>query len=292
MQTVIGSTGKYEELFLQHYNVAVKWALKITKYDHELANDLVHNVYLQFQKMNRNGKTFNIETFDRYLYISLRNSYISHLRQNIKIRERETAMSESPLSSVDPREQLKVQDKLFSICQYACRRKETSIGCSILILRFFHGYFPSEVAQILNSSRNVVEARLAGARREAVAYLENPEDFDSIKVKFSTGDLSNKDIYSPNNILYNLHRIIFNSRRGKCFEQGQIAQKYLEKKPRITRSELSHIVSCHHCLDETNKFHGLMLLEKRDPLYSLGKERSRKPQSKNEKFLVRAASAK
>jgi len=292
MQTQIIRTDGYEKMFLEHYEAALKWALIITKHDRELANDLVHNVYVQFERKHRSGRTFNIDTFDRYLYISLRNSYISHFRKNTRIRDMESPMDDPFVLSVDPRERIKIEDKLYAVCRYACLRKETSISCSVLILRFFHGYFPSEVARIINSSRNVVEARLVSARREAAEYVNDPEKFNFGKYNSTSDKVPVRDRNSPSNVLQSLQFIIFNSRLGKCFEPQQIAEKYTGLKSRLTRSELSHIVSCRVCLDETNKFLGMISLEHRDPIYSLQREsRVVKQESKIEKILTLHAAA-
>lgn len=292
MQTKIDNSGGCEELFLQRYDLALKWALRITKHDRELAEDLVHNFYLQLKKIFRDGKSINIASFDSYIYVSLRNLYISHLRKSIKQRETETSAAEDLLLfAEDPREQTKVRNKLFAVCRYACLRKETSISSSVLILRYFHGYFPSEIARVLKSSRNVVEVRLASARRESIAYLENHKEFDFAENEFSTSRLPNNYIHNQQDTLHDLHRIIFNSRRGACFEKEQIKEKYLENMARITRAELSHLVSCHQCLDETNRLHGLTLLDQRRPLQTLGRESCAEPFGKPKKVFTRSANA-
>jgi DNA-directed RNA polymerase specialized sigma24 family protein len=64
--------------------------------------------------------------------------------------------------------------ELRSICEYACIRKETSKARSILLLRFFHGYYPTETAQVLRTSRNNVDNWLTLARRETKLFQENP----------------------------------------------------------------------------------------------------------------------
>ena len=291
MKTEFGNPGKCDELFLQRYDAAFKWALHIAKRDHELAEDLVHNFYLQFVKIFRNGKTVKIDNFDSYVYVSLRNLYVSHLRKNIRQREREFSIIDDFLLADDQSGQMKIRDKLFAVCRYACLRKETSISSSILILRYFHGYFPSEVARVLKSSRNVVEARLASARRESIAYLKNCKDFDGAESKFSNDCPPNNYIHYQQDILHHLHCIIFDSRHGVCLEKQHIKEIYLESKMRLTRIELSHIVSCHQCLDELNRLHGLMLLEQRHPLQTLGRENCGETLKKQGEIFARAASA-
>jgi len=58
-------------------------------------------------------------------------------------------LAETGLRTIDPRDQIQVHDELRRVYQYACARKETSKAGSVLILRFFHGYYPSEIAKLL-----------------------------------------------------------------------------------------------------------------------------------------------
>ena len=74
----------------------------------------------------------------------------------------------------DPRDGIRMQDELGAVCQYACIRKESSKAGSVLILRFFHGYYPDEIAQIMCVTRPAVKERLRLARAEARAYLDDP----------------------------------------------------------------------------------------------------------------------
>src|SRR5262249_22584859 len=78
------------------------------------------------------------------------------------------------LRSADVRELLQVRQELWAVCDYACLRKESSKAGSVLILRFFRGYYPTEIACILGSPPRLANDWLRIARIEARAYLENP----------------------------------------------------------------------------------------------------------------------
>jgi DNA-directed RNA polymerase specialized sigma24 family protein len=56
-----------------------------------------------------------------------------------------------------------------------CVRKETAKAASALILRFFHGYYPSEITQLLCTSRQAVAELLRVARAEVKAFLLEPQ---------------------------------------------------------------------------------------------------------------------
>lgn len=280
----------YDEVFLEHYDSVFRWALQITKHDRELAEDLVQEVYLHFNVTRQNPAA--VSSVDNYLYVSLRNSYISYLRKVVRLKSKQLSVIEydlvdNALLAVDPRQQIQIHERLRAVCQYACLRKVTSISGSVLILRFFHGYFPSEVARVLNCSINVVEARLVSARREAAAFLNNPSSLSlNLSNSISPPPASPKNYAQRHyDLLKDLRAEIFKARQGECFSPNQVEAFYRSNEPRLRRCVLSHIVSCHHCLDEINKSLGLPLLWERHPLDTLGREQPDK--EINHAFQVR-----
>jgi hypothetical protein len=46
-------------------------------------------------------------------------------------------------------DQLQCADLLVRACDFACHRKETSLAAGVLILRYFHGYYPGEICLLL-----------------------------------------------------------------------------------------------------------------------------------------------
>jgi len=82
-------------------------------------------------------------------------------------------------ASEGARLRLQAQDELRPVCRSVCLRKEASKAGSVLLLRFCHGYHPSEIALLLRTSRQAVDERLRLARSEAKLYLEDP-----IRLKF------------------------------------------------------------------------------------------------------------
>ncbi|MDQ3820364.1 MAG: sigma-70 family RNA polymerase sigma factor, partial [Acidobacteriota bacterium] len=160
-------TPGHEELFIERYDRLLSWALQLTNYDRCMAEDLVHDAFIQFTFTHPDLNVIN--NLDNYLYGMLRNLHLSQMRwvtrsrfQQLSIVEYDSA--ELGLRSVDVHNQIQVQDELRRICHYACARKETARAASVMILRFFHGYYPSEIAQILRSSRQAVSIRLRLAR--------------------------------------------------------------------------------------------------------------------------------
>src|SRR5919206_4400774 len=169
---------RHEDVFLARYRSLHAWALRLTEGDAARAEDLVHDAFVQFTFARPDlGRVGNL---DGYLYQMLRNLNLSQMRRARRRHEDAPAVVEydsaefALRAATDPREHVRVQDELRQVCHYACLRKETSKAGSVLILRFMHGYYPAEIAQVLRASREAVEERLRTARGEAAQFLRDP----------------------------------------------------------------------------------------------------------------------
>src|SRR5437016_10988348 len=164
----------HDDLFIERYERLLSWSIKLTDNNRELAEDLVQDAFVQFTFTRPD--LGSIQNLDAYLYGMLRNLHLSQVRratrsrlQPLSIVEYESV--EAGLKSIDPRDQIQVQEELRRACHYACVRKESAKIASVLILRFFHGYYPSEIVQIMRSSRQAVRDSLRIARAETKLYV-------------------------------------------------------------------------------------------------------------------------
>ncbi len=75
----------HEEAFLERYQRIRLWALQLVQNDQQLAEDLLHDVFLQFvvSKPDLNS----IENVDGYLRTMLRNMHLSQLRRTSRLPE-------------------------------------------------------------------------------------------------------------------------------------------------------------------------------------------------------------
>ena len=265
----------HEDLFIERYQAIRSWALQMTN-DHELAEDLVQDAFIQFTFTR--PEIAGVHNLQGYLYVLLRNLHMSQLRraararlQPLSIVEYESA--EMSLRAADARDQIKAQDELRQICQFACARKETAWVGSVLILRFFHGYYPSEIAQILRTSRASVDQRLMLARSEARLSLEHPGRLDFVRAAPASPLGQMGFAREPHEFLLELRQMIFHSRHGRCFSRRQFQTLYkTDEVTQMKNEELAHVVSCPSCLDEVNKTLGLPLLAERYPTDTLGRD--------------------
>ena len=266
----------HEELFIQRYERLFAWSLKLTDNHQEQAEDLVHDAFIQFT-LNR-PELDSIENIDGYLRATLRNVHLSQVRRasqspnaNLSIADYDSA--EIGLRATDPTDRIRVQEELRLICHYACVRKQTAKTGSVLILRFFHGYYPSEIARVLGNTTQAVKVWLHSARGESKLYLADPRSLrfmgEAPRVDVSRGGTSG----STEKFLRALRQTIFRSRQDDCLTTTRLRELYqTEADESIDTATLAHIVSCPHCLDEVNRTLGLPPLSERHPTDMTSKE--------------------
>lgn len=268
------------DMFIQWYDTLLSWALRLTDNHRANAEDLVHDVFLEFMRNPLElGAIGNIEG---YLFIMLRNIRNSQTRRtkpdqmvSLSIIDYDspalglraiTAQAEQAQHA-----QLRVREELRQVCQYACERKATSKSGSVLILRFFHGYYPSEIVQVIRSSPQAGNKWLQIARTEARLYIGDsqplklmPSSLQQIIPQFSPK-------LSVAEIMCALQEAVFQSRTGECLTLDQLRALYQEEDA-IECATLAHIVSCRQCLDQINGLLGLAPLSERYPADMLGRD--------------------
>ena len=272
----------HEDLFIERYDRLMSQAMHLTEGDRQQAEDLLHDAFIQFTLLRPDLDA--MVNPDGYLFITLRNLRLSQVRRAARGNRLKSLASydslEFGLRSSDLRNTIQIHDELRSICDYATDRKQTSKAGSVLILRFFHGYYPSETAQILRTRRNVVDKWLALARREAKLFLENPDGlvFMSKAASETTPGTASLQATmrahsSTGDLFQELRTQIFRSVQGKCFSREELAALYApDNHLTIDCAQLAHLVSCAICLDEVNKTLRLPTLAERNPFDVIGRD--------------------
>lgn len=272
-------TTDHEELFMERYGEMLRWSLHLAGNDVDLAEDLLHDAFIHWTFTRPDLSA--IQNLSGYLYEILRNLRISQMRRATRNRLEQLSIfeydqAEAGLRTIDPRERVQVFQELQHVCRYVCARKETSKGGSILVLRFFHGYYPSEIASILKSSRGSVDQRLRMTRIEIRASLASPERLGLLNANSPTKELGGS-VFAPTGeqLLIELRGTIFASRSGECLSSTELSNLYQSKgEVSLDCATLAHIVSCVRCLDEVSGILGIPTLAERHAFDSLSLDRS------------------
>jgi RNA polymerase sigma factor (sigma-70 family) len=264
-----------DDLFVAHYAQLLAWAQQMVGRDRSAAADLVHDAFLRLTLRGTDLRT--VGNLEGYLFVTMRNVYLSQVRRR-GTRAVASSLLEfesigDSLAAIGARERREAaREELVLIARYACIRKASSKAASALILRFFHGYYPVEIAKVLQTTSAAVDVRLRIARLEAQDFVADPDRLrpfvgnqrPAFKLSEPAGDESD--------FIVVLRRAIFDTRTGPCVGRADLDRLYSgpDLEPIDTRS-LAHIASCAACLDEINGRFGFPLLAERDPSDRLGR---------------------
>jgi len=271
-----------EQLFTERYEGLLAWALRLTDQNQAAAEDLVQDAFVQFM-LGRTGLE-QIENIDGYLRRMLRYMHASRMSRQAQ-RLHDTALSVVDYDSltlgwtaIEPPRRMQAFEELQQICSYACARKESSRAGSVLLLRYFHDYLPTEIARVLGTSRHCVDQWQQLARREVKLFMNEPGRLRFVAAKHSAERIASGGFVSNGEPMSALRRMIFCSCQGPCLSQDELHNIYLVgNTDTLTTPRLAHIVSCRHCLDAVNGLLGLPLLAQRDQC-----ESSADPPDKNQ----------
>src|SRR5262245_51602787 len=195
-----------ESEFLSRYDQLLKWAQRLTEGDRSLAEDVVHDAYLQFVLSRTNHSSIN--NLDHYLHRVVRNAHRTYLRQTTPRRFDQLSvvdLESLQTASNDPDGPAQARQLLFAVCLYASEQREMSIAFSVLILRFIHGYYPNEVAHLTKRTRGAVDGFLKSARNSLRLHLSELRPFyvsDSHEALRSSLPHSATDIFGLQRMLF------------------------------------------------------------------------------------------
>ncbi len=267
------------DLFVEYYDLLRRWAVQFTEHNKDLADDLLHDTFIHFTLTKPDLSS--IQNLDGYLFVMMRNLHLSQLRRTTRSPIRAFAAIEYDTADMsfwasDPRDHLRMRDELNAVCQFACIRKEGSKAGSILILRFFHGYYPDEIALVMHSTRGAVNFGVKQARAEARLYLEEPERLGLVDEKSRRTSKITVNALGGD-LRLALRGQIFDSRQGICLTRGKLEELYKpERVDGLDRQSIAHIVSCQTCIENVNSLLGLPPLSSRYPLDTIGKDPGKK----------------
>lgn len=250
----------HESIFLDHYAWLHDRALLLTRGSKDEAEDLVQDLYVRFVFSQSNVDVTDDDQLQGYLFRALQN--LSNDRHRSRARDPLSSLQtvdydsmETALAAADGSRLLYIRSDLAGICEYACSRRRSSRAGSVLILRFFLGYFPSEIAGLLKASRVAVHKLVETSRLEVKAFLKRPASLhipgQDSKVKASFSKLSLPD--DPAALFAWLHSRVFEDKEGECLTPDDLDLIYSDNSARqLTTREVCHLVSCRDCLERAN----------------------------------------
>jgi hypothetical protein len=114
--------------------------------------------------------------------------------------------------------------------------------------------------------------RLREARAEARLFLESPERLGHLK-ELEFGPEPPSDFERTDDLLPELRRAVFRSRRGECLTRKALGELYDPASALLpTQAQLAHVVGCADCLEDVNRLLGRAPLSERNPADSADRE--------------------
>ncbi len=274
-----------ESLFAAKYNWLFGWAMHFAQGDRATAEDLLHDTFVRFVLTKPDLEKG--ENAEPLLYTYLKYSHLAYLRRLQRYPSTSLSIAEFDSIQLGLRQNvtavdsIKVQDSLRRVVAYLTWRKESAKSASILILRFFHGYYPDEIMCLARMSRKSVDQGLRGAREEAGLYVSNPGRLRVMHQAEPPEVLPLRVALPSEQVIAELQKIIFSSCHTECFPEDLLLERYqAENSKSIERELLAHIVSCERCLDLVSRYSGIAPPADRSPEESLGPDRRSRGRSK------------
>lgn len=256
----------HEDVMLARYDRLLTWALPLVEGDATAAEDLLHDVFLQFTLARPDLDA--IENLDAYLRQMLRNLRVSQVRRAAQRNEQSLCSADFDSAALrwqsdETQAGLSAREELQLIAQYALARRFQSKAASVLLLRFFHGYLPSEIARLMrleeSAGRGAVKQWLSLARRETRQYLHEPQSLKFLGLAGEMPSLTLPVKVADDEFLPSLRTAIFAAPQPQvCLHARQWKAIY-----RATETEalhtalLAHLVCCATCLAQINSLLGL-----------------------------------
>jgi DNA-directed RNA polymerase specialized sigma24 family protein len=243
-----------QAVFERRYAWLLRWALHFTENDRAQAEDLVQETFVRLLLSWDTLRDLDdleplLYSYLRYEHLSERRRGRNHAFQRLSTADFDTlAISLRSSSAFD---QIEVQNEIRQVLAFLLWRRRTARFASIFLLRFFHGYFPEEIASVCIAKRVAVDLGLSQARRELKAHLADPRQIH-VMSRSPFPDQKPVNIAIPiDDFEKELRRNIFHSHIEPCppLENLERAYNSLSQRP-IESGLLTHIVVCEPCLEK------------------------------------------
>jgi len=250
-----------EHMFAAKYSWLLRWALQFTENDREAAEDLVQETFVRV--LLTWDTLHSLHDLEPLLYSYLKYAHLSERRRKSRYPLQSLMAADADTLAASLRsstlfDQIEVQSELRSILSYLLWRRHTAKFASIFLLRFFHGYYPEQIASIILATRHSVDLSLRQARSELKAHLLESRRGEA-PARSSSEGLAFRDAPVPREEFADeLRREIFASPRGLCPSGAELTRHYSSLNSRSVDSDLlAHIVVCKPCLTAVTSLAGM-----------------------------------
>ena len=240
-----------EEVYTAKFDWLMRWAMHFCENDRQAAEDLVQDTFTQMLSSWESIR--NLDQPEKFLYSCLRYGFLRQRRLGRRIlMEGLTSVDyESMLVSARHArgQETEWQNELRRVVTFLCWRKKAIKSASLLLLRFFHGFFPAEIAKIAILPRTSVYDAIDYARQETKAHLSDPKKLQVMHLGLPPAPAF-AALLAAEQFAEELLNTIFTSCHSPCLPPATLLHRYhSETAIPIDSHLMAHLASCSKCLD-------------------------------------------
>ena len=245
------SSDSIERILSRYYKQLVEWSWILARGDRTAAEETVQDLCLHLTVAQPDLSRVN--NLDNYLYMCLRNMYVSNLarvsRERLRVIQVEDYDALGMATAAGGSDSVDVQNELIRICDYVMSRKYSSKSASHFILHFFLGYRRSDVALLARLPIAAIYNKLKDIRGELREYLSSSEKIRIVPRGARAQTKLLRTAVPSDIFLKELRSIILDADLTSCIAEEELVDGYRQAGvPPVGCRELAHLAGCERCL--------------------------------------------
>jgi len=259
-----------ERILSRYYPKLVEWSRILARGDATAAEESVQDLCLHLTVAQPDLS--RVQNLDNYLFMCLRNMYVSSLarvsRERLRVLQIEDYDAVDLVAARGGLDVVDVQNNLIRIADYVLSRKYALKSASHFILHFFHGYRRSDVALLARLPIAAVYNSLKDVRGELREHLSTDEKIRLVPRGARPRQELLRTPIPSDLLLKQLRSTILDTDSSNCVAEKELIEAY--KQPDASPvgcRELAHLAGCERCLNVLE--HALHLDDRDGPLDGL-----------------------
>ena len=278
------SSDSIERILSRYYQQLVEWSRILARGDRTTAEESVQDLCLHLTVAQPDLSRVN--NLDNYLFMCLRNMYVSNLarvsRERLRVIQVEDYDAVGMVAANSESDTVDVQNELLRIGDYVISRKYSSKSASHFILQFFLGYRRGDVALL---ARVPIAAIYNGLKDTRIELREHLSAGEKIRL-ISRGAAPERKLLraglSSDLFLKELRSTILDADPASCVAEKELFDAYKQPSAApVGCRELAHLAGCERCLKILER--ALQLDDRDGPLDGIDGDLDRRPKPEGTK---------
>ena len=278
------SPDSIERILSRYYQQLVEWSRILARGDHNAAEESVQDLCLHLTVASPDLS--RVQNLDNYLFMCLRNMYVSNLarvsRERLRVIQVEDYDAVGMVAANNESDTVDVQNELLCISDYVISRKYSSKSASHFILQFFLGYRRGDVALLARVPIAAIYNGLKDTRIELREHLSAGEKIRLISRGAAPERKPLRADMSSELFLKELRSTILDADPASCVAEKELVDAYKQPSaPPVGCRELAHLGGCERCLNILER--ALQLDDRDGPLDGIDGDLDRRPKPEGTK---------